>query len=282
MPHKEINGMRYAFKEEGSGPLILFGHGLLFDHTMFDQQVKVLSKRARCISIDWPGHGQSGHRDGGWTGEDLVQDTAALIESFGGAPAVLVGLSQGGAVFLRLALQRPELVRALVVCGARPGLNPKPDSDKDAVSEELRSSLGKLGDVLASGTRDERETAIDHLLTRFFGHTSLVARRQVLERAKQTMLAHNPAPLKMAMRLSGTQKPILDKLHQLAMPTLVLWGDEDLAAPLWGAEAYRQRIPSAVVRIIPQSGHSLPLERPEEVAKALQEFLSMLVPPFWS
>src|SRR4051812_1068540 len=103
MPTTEVNGVPYAYVDEGSGPRVLFGHGLLANKEMFRAQSGALQDRYRCVSIDWPANGASGWRAGGFPFDDLVDDTVALLQVLGQVPAVLVGLSQGGMVFMRLA-----------------------------------------------------------------------------------------------------------------------------------------------------------------------------------
>src|SRR3954452_11106083 len=100
MPITVVNGVPYAYVDEGSGPLVLFGHGLLANKEMFRAQIDALRGRYRCVSIDWPGHGASGWRVGGFTFDDMVEDTVTLLRVLGQVPAVLVGLSQGGMVFM--------------------------------------------------------------------------------------------------------------------------------------------------------------------------------------
>src|SRR6478609_4404658 len=121
MPTIDVNGVPYAYVDEGSGPLVLFGHGLLANKEMFRAQIDALRDRYRCVSVDWPAHGQSGWRTGGFTFADLVSDTAALLGALGETPAVLVGLSQGAMVFMRLAYRHPELVRGLVLMDTTAG-----------------------------------------------------------------------------------------------------------------------------------------------------------------
>jgi len=80
MPNAVLNGTSYAYDEVGSGPPIVFGHGLLASRAMFRAQMEALGDRYRCVSIDWPGYGDSGFREGGWTMHDMVDDTVAPLE----------------------------------------------------------------------------------------------------------------------------------------------------------------------------------------------------------
>ncbi|HBM22398.1 MAG TPA: hydrolase, partial [Alcanivorax sp.] len=113
----ELNGQRYAYLDEGEGPLLVFGHGVLADKSMFEAQIEALRHRYRyrCVSLDWPGHTGSGYREKGWSFYDMADDSVALLDQLGYDQAIFVGLSQGGMTFMRLALKYPERVRALVL-----------------------------------------------------------------------------------------------------------------------------------------------------------------------
>jgi pimeloyl-ACP methyl ester carboxylesterase len=88
--------------------MVVFGHGLLAGREMFRPQIDALKHRYRCVSVDWPGHGDTGFRSDGWTMWDMGRDAAALVEHLGEEQAVFAGLSQGGMAFMRLALERPR------------------------------------------------------------------------------------------------------------------------------------------------------------------------------
>ena len=76
----ELNGQRYAYLDEGEGPLVVFGHGVLADKSMFEAQIEALRDRYRCVSLDWPGHTGSGYREKGWSFYDMADDSVALLD----------------------------------------------------------------------------------------------------------------------------------------------------------------------------------------------------------
>jgi 3-oxoadipate enol-lactonase len=125
MRETTVNGTSYAFIDEGSGPLIVFGHGLLASKEMFRAQIDALKDRYRVVSVDWPGHKDSGPPPEGWDFWRMAEDTAALVsEELGEERAVFCGLSQGGFGFMRLALRHPEMVRGLVLMDTSAGPEP--------------------------------------------------------------------------------------------------------------------------------------------------------------
>lgn len=264
--HVTLRGVRYAVEESGNGPLVLFGHGLYFDRSMFAAQAGLLAASFRCVRFDWPGHGQSGWRDQGWSAHDLVEDVVALIDALGGGPAILVGLSQGGAIFTRVALAYPERVRALVVMDATPRA-PAPEW-----CERMRQNAA----LFTSGDRAAIDQFFDALVVRMFSPGTLRFRPAVVAAARRIWLGHDPAGLARAATLGTSYESLDERLHELRMPVLLLWGRDDVASPIAQADIYRRLIPDLTCLEIEEAGHSAPLEQPERVGTALEQFLRRL------
>jgi pimeloyl-ACP methyl ester carboxylesterase len=112
MPIDKINGVGIFIEEFGSGDTLVLVHGSWVDHMDWPFVVPLLSSRFHVIVYDRRGHSQSERPPAqGYIRED-VADLAAIIER-AGAPAHVVGNSMGGAISLKLAIERPELIRTL-------------------------------------------------------------------------------------------------------------------------------------------------------------------------
>lgn len=260
----EVRGLRYAYEQHGdAGPLVLFGHGLYFDRTMFAPVASALSDRCRCVCIDWPGHGGSSGRPGGWTVDDLVQDVAALIGAFGAERAVLVGLSQGAAVFTRVALKHPALVQALVLMDATPEQPP----------EAARQRVEAASATLEGGDEGEVSELLSGVVQRMFSPATHEHRPELPASAQACIRRHSRGGLAQAVRLPLSYRSVTQQLPSLAMPTLVLWGEDDQSSPIALLEHYRA-IPGATVQTFPDAGHLVALERPADVSHAIREFLA--------
>ncbi len=122
MPFISVQGTRLFWRSFGSGPVVLLLHGLGSSIRDWEYQVPYLSRRFRVLACDMRGHGKSDFPPGPYSVELFARDAAALIEAERLAPARLVGISMGGMVGLQLAISRPELVGALVMCNAGPRL----------------------------------------------------------------------------------------------------------------------------------------------------------------
>src|SRR4051794_9567787 len=147
----DVNEVGYAYIDEGSGPLVVFGHGLLADKEMFRAQIDALRDRYRCVSLDWPGHGSSAWRPAGWTFEHMVDDTVELVRALDAERAVFVGLSQGGMVFMRLAYTHPEMVRGLVLLDTSAGPE---DRESLPLYEQLAVAIRDGDDATRTGAVD--------------------------------------------------------------------------------------------------------------------------------
>ncbi|MEK0442701.1 MAG: hypothetical protein RL403_1679 [Bacteroidota bacterium] len=115
MPYLSLPSLNIYYEEIGAGPeTLVFSHGLLWSHRMFEAQVAELSKSFRVISYDHRGQGKSDVK-GPYDMDTVAADAAALIHSLVNGPVHFIGLSMGGFVGLRLAARHPELIQSLVL-----------------------------------------------------------------------------------------------------------------------------------------------------------------------
>jgi len=124
MPVAEVNGQKINYADnETDGPVVLWSHGFLMDHTMFDEQVAALGDTYRCIRWDERGFGDT-PATGPFTYWDSADDAIALLDHLGVESAVFAGMSQGGFLSLRAALAHADRVDALVLIDSEPGVDP--------------------------------------------------------------------------------------------------------------------------------------------------------------
>src|SRR5690349_21619209 len=116
MPSIRVNGVNLFYKESGSGPeTIVFSHGLLMDHTMFELQRAAFEKQYRVIAYDHRAQGQSEDIGRGYDMSTIADDAALLIRALNAEPCHFVGLSMGGFAGMRVAAHHPELIRTLTL-----------------------------------------------------------------------------------------------------------------------------------------------------------------------
>src|SRR5262249_27482756 len=132
MPDFKGRGFKIFHADEGEGQTIVFAHGFCMDHHMYDPQYEVLADNYRCIAWDMRGHGRSEGPEGPWTMQDVIVDLITFSEVMNAAPCHLVGMSWGGMIAVRLALQREDLLRSLVL------IDTTADAEDPATAEAYR------------------------------------------------------------------------------------------------------------------------------------------------
>lgn len=116
MAFLERDGVSLYHQEKGEGsPPLLFSHGLMNDHTVFDAQVSGLAEDHRVVAVDLRGHGKSDQPTQTYTIEGFADDLSWTIDQLGLEGAVVIGHSMGGAVTLQLAADVPDKVSAAII-----------------------------------------------------------------------------------------------------------------------------------------------------------------------
>lgn len=147
MPTAEINGTSINYTDSGGdGPVLLFSHGFLMNHTMFDSQVEYLSGDYRCVTWDERGFGETAP-NGDFTYWDSAEDAIGLLDHLGIDQAVLIGMSQGGYLGLRAVLAHPDRVRAMVLIDSSAAMD---DLEVIAGYQEMVAGLGSGDDPTIS------------------------------------------------------------------------------------------------------------------------------------
>jgi pimeloyl-ACP methyl ester carboxylesterase len=267
-----IDGRRVNAIELGSGPPVVFIHGLSGSWQNWLEQVPVFARDHRVIAFDLPGFGASEMPQEKITISGYGRFVSVLLDELGVGSAAVVGNSMGGFIGIELAIRFPERVERLVLVSAA-GL-----SIEYLRNERALAVLGALGNRLAaySGWVASRSDAL--------------ARRPVARRAIFGIVAHRPdrlpGPL-VAEQVRGSGKPgfipaldaltdypIRDRLGEIACPTLIVWGAEDKLVPARDADEFARLIPNSRKVVWPETGHVAMLERPEAFNALVQAFLA--------
>jgi pimeloyl-ACP methyl ester carboxylesterase len=139
-------GLELYYERTGAGPPLVLLHGAFGTiESCFAELRPRLARRFEVIAVELEGHGRTAALPRPLTYEQMAQDTAALIDRLGIAPAHVVGYSTGGAVGMQLALTRPQLVDRLVQFGgvsfSHEGNHPEPTDAGDVSEMSLLESL---------------------------------------------------------------------------------------------------------------------------------------------
>lgn len=267
MPEATVNGTRYAYIDEGSGPLLFFGHGLLASKEMFRAQIDALSDRYRCVSVDWPGHADSGPPPEGWDFWRMAEDMAAITRDvLGEEGGVYAGLSQGGFGAMRLALRHPELVRGLILMNTSAAPEPAENLER----------YRQLAEAMRHGDDATRRGAAEVAAAILYGQTWRDANPEELRHEMELMLSHDREGQYVADHAVFDRDDISDQISRITAPTLVIGGDEDVATVPEKSEFIASHIEGAELVMIPRAGHHSAIENPEPVTAAIERFLDRL------
>jgi 3-oxoadipate enol-lactonase len=264
MPIIKVNGVNLFYKESGSGQeTIVFSHGLLMDHTMFEPQRAAFEKQYRVIAYDHRAQGQSEDPGRGYDMSTIADDATLLIRALKAAPCHFAGLSMGGFAGMRVAARHPELIRTLTLMNTTATREKLPNRIRYGVLAQLVKIVGPapfapiaVKELFGSSTR------------------SNPARRAMLEAwtAKLRARPKNIAPsLQAVMNRREFRK---DEMAAIHCPTLIITGEDDTAQPPRNSESLAAGIPGARVVSIPGAGHSSSLEQPEAVIAAMRELFA--------
>jgi pimeloyl-ACP methyl ester carboxylesterase len=256
-----VGGQKLYYEDTGgSGPPVIFSHGLFMDHEMFAPQVAALKGRYRCITWDERGHaGTASEQLPAFSYYDSANDLAALLAHLGIQKAVLAGMSQGGFLSLRCALTHPEIVRALILIDTQAGVEDP---------ERLKGHMQLANAWAANGLSDEIAGIVESII---LGESWAGA-----EAWKAKWRAIKPVNLLGCMNTLATRDDVTGKLGSIKVPTLVIHGDADAAIELALAEKLAAGIAGAELVVVPGAGHAANLTHPQAVNPAIAKFLDGL------
>jgi len=268
-------------------PTLLFTHGFCLDQDCWHYQRAEFSATHRMVFWDQRGHGRSGKlpreasgRSAALTVDQLADDLHAVLEATcPSGPVILIGHSMGGMTMMALARRHPELfpdriVGAALICTSAGRFEevvfglPRPGAQL-----LHRATPGLLGLLARQAALVDRGRTLGGdlglVLTRRYAFGSEVPESVVrftldmIESVSIDVIAeYYPALSQVEL---GSAVPLFDRV-----PTLVLGAAGDLVLPVAHSEALAEAIPSAAYTVLPNSGHAVILEHPDEVNAALR------------
>jgi sigma-B regulation protein RsbQ len=245
-----IDGIQIHSTITGKGPkTVILVHGWTCDETTWSQQVPVLSKKYRVVTLDLPGHGKSGSPEDGKLSMDLFAKAVEAVRAEAGADhVVLVGHSMGTPVIVQYARLYPQhtsalvFVDGLVALGKGPGA---PDPTK----------------VTGPDGRKYRETMIRGM---FSPSTTPANQAKILK-----MMLAPPGSMALAA-MQATFDPAIWKGDILSMPILGIYSDH---SALNNQPYMKTHFPHFEYHEIPGTGHFVMLDNPKEFNRLLLAFL---------
>ena len=255
-----VNGISFEDSGPRWGVPVVFIHGFPFDRTMWEPQVREVSKNSRVLAYDVRGHGRSTAGDGQYSMELFVDDLVMLLAHLKVERAVLCGLSMGGYIALRAAERQPERLSGLVLCDTKSG----PDTDEARIKR-----AATIFAVKKYGVPKFANEFIKAVLT----EKTLKTKPAVVGSLLNSILGNSPLGISGALLAMAARTDTTAALAKLTAPALILVGEQDKITPPSASEAMLKALPKAAMHVIPGAAHISNLENPAVFNEKLLAFL---------
>jgi len=265
MPFIKLNNTELYYESKGKGKeTIVFGHSMLFNLRMFDEQITFLQDKYRCVSFDFRGQGKSQINEAGYDLDTLTEDIAELIDLLDCKPCHFVGFSMGGMVAMRLAIKHPELLKSLVLIDTSSEKEPKEKMGKNKMMLWISKYFGLS--VLAN-----------RIMAMFFSANFIndINRSELKLEWKNHLLANDKVGIPKVVKGVLYRKSITELLGKIQLPTLILVGENDILTQYDKAEVLHNNIKNSILKVIPRAGHMSPVEEPTFVNHQIRDFLDI-------
>ncbi len=250
------DGLHYFAQEaetaETNRPPVILIHGAGGSCLSWPPQLRRLSGET-IYALDLPGHGQS-QGAGRQSISAYADDVAQFMQSLKIRSAVIVGISMGSAIALTLALNYPKKVKGLGLLGG-------------GAKMRVASSI-----LDTAGNPNTFESAVDSINTNCFSESTP---QNIIQLSKQNMLKIRP-PVLLGDFLACNEFDVAGQLKKVNPPTLIICGAEDKMTPPKFSESLRDGITKSRLHVLDQAGHMVMLEKPDQVASILKQFLDGL------
>jgi len=254
----DVNGISINYRLEGRSdqPVVVFSNSLAANYGMWDHQVAPLLGRYRILRYDQRGHGKSDAKPP-YSIATYAADVIGLLDALGIVARVhFVGLSMGGFVGQRIALDQPQRLRSLVLSDTAAHMPPR------SIWEE------RVATARAQGMGALEQGTIDRWFTRMFQQSEPVVVEPLREGIRTT-------PVEGFVGACGAiaQMDHREEVSRIALPTLVIVGEHDPGTPVAAAEFLHRTIAGSQLLVIRDAAHMPNIQQSRIFNVALGSFL---------
>jgi epoxide hydrolase 4 len=277
--HRDIitNGIRMHYVVQGEGPLIVLLHGFPEFWYSWRHQIPMLAEHGyTVVAPDLRGYNDTDKPRTGYDVATLIRDVEGLIKGLGYKRAIVVGHDWGGVLAWAFAMRYPHMTERLIVMNA-----PHPQ----AMFRELRTlkQLRKSWYVFAFQLPWLPEYLLNRNNANEIGRMlrGAAVQKEAFTReitAKYQEAMNKPGAMTAALnyyrQLFRRWPQSTEKVPRITVPTLLIWGEQDIALGIELTMGLGQWVDNLQVKRIPDSGHWVQQEKPEQVNSFLVEFLT--------
>ena len=241
----EVGGVVTNYRMRGEGGCLLLLHGWGVDSREFEKLMNVFSASYRVVAPDLPGFGTSGDPTGVWGVDEYAAWVVEFMDALKIDRATVLGHSFGGRLAIRIASDPATAGRIdrLILTGSA-GLR-----HKRPLKGRLRGWMFRTLSKLFPGLREK--------FARKFASRDYLAASPLLRKCLVRVVNEDLAP----------------RLPRIAPPTLLVWGRDDTETPVADGYTMKSLIPDSRLEVLDGAGHFAFLNRPEEFARLMKEFL---------
>lgn len=274
MPIARLNGIDINYEVHGDGTPLVLTHGYSASLEMWREQVPAFSATYRLVIYDSRGHGKTtapADMEQYGLARDYVADKLALMDHLGIEQAYVGGLSMGGMIAQEFAIQHPDRVKALLLFDTGPGMGAM------AQDAERMAQFTKMREMMQTIARTKGMSAIiDAMRNSPMAMSAAAARGSVLPDSVRRHV-DNMKQMSVDGYLGGSKAMqdwagSLDRLDQIAVPTLVLVGEQDNL--LTASRTIHGKIAGSRFVLLRNSGHGTNMWRPDAFTAETLDFLA--------
>jgi pimeloyl-ACP methyl ester carboxylesterase len=277
MPHATADdGVRLYYEESGSGIPVIFVHEYAGDHRSWEPQMRHFGQRYRAITYAARGYPPSDVPAdvAKYSQSRAADDIGAVLDHLGIDKAHVVGLSMGGFATLHFGFRHASRARSLVVAGCGYGAEPDQRVRFRAEAEAIADFIATQGITVFAEKYAYGPTRVqfENKDPRGFAEFKAQLAEHSALGARNTQLG--------VQRERPSLYELVDQMKALTVPTLVLTGDEDWPCLAPGI-LLKQHISTAALAVMPNCGHAINIEDPDEFNRLVSAFLAQVDAGRW-
>jgi len=246
------------FERSGRGQPLVLVHGVGASLRSWDDVCDELAGDFDIIRLDLRGHGGSAPIRGAYSIDRFAADVIAVMDRAGFTRVDLVGFSLGGLIAQKLVVGWPDRFNRVVLLSAVAG----------RTAEERQKVVARLDMIREGGIETILGAAHDRWFTEAFGRDH----PEIIEQRMAELREVDIESYLEAYRVFG-QTELVDTLHAISQPTLVMTGEFDQGSNVRMAETMHRLIPNSELRILPGLKHSVLVEASAEISGDIRNFL---------
>jgi pimeloyl-ACP methyl ester carboxylesterase len=270
------DGVRLYYEVAGTGQTVIFVHEFAGDMRSWEPQMRHFGRTYRCIAYNARGYPPSDvpEQPNSYSQARAADDIKAVLDAVGADKAHIVGLSMGGFATLHFGFRHAKHARSLCIGGCGYGAEPEQrqrfKAEVSAIANFITSKgMETFAESYAYGpTRVQFENKDPRGFAEF---KRMLAEHSALGSANTQLGVQGERP---------SLYELIDDMKKLSVPTLIITGDEDWPCLLPGV-LMKQNIASSALAVMPNAGHTINIEDPDEFNRIVGNFLAQVESGRW-